>query len=821
MKHHWTSPSEAAGDQAYTDSGSSLHQFYAANLSDRHTSQINPSTTSSEEFPFRSLQLPASAGGRRFTVPATDAQQRSQGGSITQAYLRAGVGYNQWLEMHFVGAPVWERGLRILLARSRSLDGTGFIDCNRSGQQCSNLCWQLPRFQVVCTRSIGVSRHHCICFIISAAFSASPPLLIHRYMTNSVWHTGDGSKLFSMAKTLAGCPLPQFLSVNVRSLRALELPSQQHSPVTEVLRAFHIDSNRVLVCNTLTSPTHPQLISSSEVISRTRISIYRLLYLQRHLPKSTTLKNKMISIDDDSPLLVTGIGLPIEHELEARDRFAHGINEYQQAPAITARELAMLKAMDHITDKDDWDKDIFDDAIAAEWATCAAQQYPFITEAAWSWCLAELRDKAVDFRDSGLCESLMLVHVLARRIDLLLRMLQRVCNQNFILSSFICPALEVTQYQRLPCDVDFVGDNGVDVRIDSYINNLHPNHRAVYRDIEKIISASIPMWNACLVRVVELEQNKMIQFKKKTLAWAREQINAGRPESCCSAFGQRMRAEYIARDWIWLDRVPSNTVLESPIPPPTLAEKSPIRKEEWIRSGGYEHPDPGVSFSYADWKAGRNVDRAVIKMISQRSLVVLLIYLRLMSDTRLSWRRHFLSTRNASIQQCYRYERGQGPVFCQKDSPEEIRLRNNGYQYETEAIAAVFALGSPTGARLKFQETGTVIMSQGRLLTLSNCVEHKIETSLVDSDRSGRFRFVKIHLVDPNYRICSTSNVRPQQHEWCFETLVWMLMQKGLPRELADEIVELSQWPMSLDYAKAVKTMMKKERDRAMLARHS
>lgn len=51
-------------------------------------------------------------------------------------------------------------------------------------------------------------------------------------------------------------------------------------------------------------------------------------------------------------------------------------------------------------------------------------------------------------------------------------------------------------FQWLPCDVVFAGD---DVKITSYINNLHPAlHPELYSVIEKFIAKSIPLWNMAL-----------------------------------------------------------------------------------------------------------------------------------------------------------------------------------------------------------------------------------------------------------------------------------------------------------------------------------
>lgn len=51
-------------------------------------------------------------------------------------------------------------------------------------------------------------------------------------------------------------------------------------------------------------------------------------------------------------------------------------------------------------------------------------------------------------------------------------------------------------FQWLPCDVKFAGEN---VKITSYINNLHPTlHPKLYSVIENFIAKSIPLWNLAL-----------------------------------------------------------------------------------------------------------------------------------------------------------------------------------------------------------------------------------------------------------------------------------------------------------------------------------
>jgi hypothetical protein len=61
------------------------------------------------------------------------------------------------------------------------------------------------------------------------------------------------------------------------------------------------------------------------------------------------------------------------------------------------------------------------------------------------------------------------------------------------------------EFQMIPCEVSFRGEpSTTDVRITSYINNLHPViHRHMYRTIEKALSLAIPLWNDVLMKPME------------------------------------------------------------------------------------------------------------------------------------------------------------------------------------------------------------------------------------------------------------------------------------------------------------------------------
>ncbi|CAI4214688.1 unnamed protein product [Parascedosporium putredinis] len=82
-------------------------------------------------------------------------------------------------------------------------------------------------------------------------------------------------------------------------------------------------------------------------------------------------------------------------------RFAHGMMDWMSETRITARELAMLRVMDSITDKPEWHVKIFDQDSINAWRVEFARRERLVSPRAWAWCLDELRWKADQLRWTG------------------------------------------------------------------------------------------------------------------------------------------------------------------------------------------------------------------------------------------------------------------------------------------------------------------------------------------------------------------------------------------------------------------------------------
>ena len=60
----------------------------------------------------------------------------------------------------------------------------------------------------------------------------------------------------------------------------------------------------------------------------------------------------------------------------------------------------MLHVIDILTDKSDWHIKVFDCDTVREWHKDIAS-IPLMSDKAWDWCLAEMRDKAISYKETG------------------------------------------------------------------------------------------------------------------------------------------------------------------------------------------------------------------------------------------------------------------------------------------------------------------------------------------------------------------------------------------------------------------------------------
>ncbi|GFG16262.1 hypothetical protein IFM61392_09412 [Aspergillus lentulus] len=106
-----------------------------------------------------------------------------------------------------------------------------------------------------------------------------------------------------------------------------------------------------------------------------------------------------LSNRSDGPLRVPGMsGIPLHHELPVGQRFAHAVADWRRDPRLTKPEMLMLHFMEYVTEQPGWKDSLESDVpIMEQWQRKAFSTFD-LTPRAWEWCLAELKDKAWEFK---------------------------------------------------------------------------------------------------------------------------------------------------------------------------------------------------------------------------------------------------------------------------------------------------------------------------------------------------------------------------------------------------------------------------------------
>ncbi|KAL0573732.1 hypothetical protein V5O48_008228 [Marasmius crinis-equi] len=93
------------------------------------------------------------------------------------------------------------------------------------------------------------------------------------------------------------------------------------------------------------------------------------------------------------------------------------------------------------------------------------------------------------------------------------------------------------------------------------------------------------------------------------------------------------------------------------------------------------------------------------------------------------------------------------------------------------------------------QNLGSVVTREGRLLVFPNVLQHQVQPfKLTDPTKPGYRKILALFLVDPYIRTLSTANVPPQQREWWAEVVRRDDSTRlgKLPAELKDQVVRMT-----------------------------
>ncbi|KAI9330254.1 hypothetical protein DFJ73DRAFT_858958 [Zopfochytrium polystomum] len=368
------------------------------------------------------------------------------------------------------------------------------------------------------------------------------------------------------------------------------------------------------------------------------------------------------------------------------------------------------------------------------------------------------------------------------------------------------------KFQWLPSDV--VVDADGRAKIDSYINNLHPErHAALYDALARCFEAMLPMFERALGSLTTEPFHRMaidtreLQPKVEKRDWIRvqfakyigksvEEIQDPQYDDDLNAFKERFSKKDFA---LRMEYTPTMRDFERwKVPRSEDVSEQETRNANLLRNRWVYPSDPRVA---KDGVRPEMVRAALLGGLETTHCARELKDCRLqvifkMTNIHLtpekpdypggSW--HIEGMENECIA-------ATGLIYYDVENITESRLSfrnvfddgNWSYgQDDYEYLQYLFGFENENSKPL--QSTGSAVARGGRCVVFPNFLHHKLEPfSLQDRTRPGHRKMLAFFLVHPDAGpgVYSTRFVPPQQREW-----VASLLKEVLPRQIPNEIVE-------------------------------
>ncbi|TEB24438.1 hypothetical protein FA13DRAFT_1756864 [Coprinellus micaceus] len=349
------------------------------------------------------------------------------------------------------------------------------------------------------------------------------------------------------------------------------------------------------------------------------------------------------------------------------------------------------------------------------------------------------------------------------------------------------------KFQWLPADVDISGERP---RILSYINNLHPQrHKKLYRLVEDVVEAAIPLWNLTLAPYASLYTAPRRIVYEECRYDPDPENNTPEPQreegEDFASWGARVNLYW---EWVQMTRKivlpePPEKFEPLPVPPPFSLHKRYGSKplQVIVKLANIELTPEKPEYEGGTWHVEG-------KMVSA-SIFLLVIY----ADA-------FRKNEAIAATALYYYdsENITASTLAFRQLSEDFGFHNSpAYKQDHhDWLPAVFGL-EQEGALI--QNIGSVVTSEGKLVTFPNIIHHQVQPfKLVDPTKPGHRKLLALFLVDPNISIISTADVPCQRADWVDE-----LVTGGDGMEISDE---RSSYPMSVDQAREYRKEFMEER---------
>ncbi|KAE8373327.1 hypothetical protein BDV26DRAFT_272364 [Aspergillus bertholletiae] len=590
----------------------------------------------------------------------------------------------------------------------------------------------------------------------------------------------------------------------------------------------------------------------------------------RLLSRSITHHSTM-SVERPNRLQLPGYNLPLNHRPDSEERFQrilfpnaldYGDIEYGSVDHLNIfREILMMRVMNTITDKPEWDRKVFDDAITSKWRDEIAQSGQDVTPKMMDYILKELQWRAKDFQKTGLLS---------------------VYDTGVVKSDTAVPedlkqALKdaVAPFERDPEQKDY--HPGSDMKV---VDLVHPSLFPVVYGRTRILSDKTIGLDDCLGSVGQGEllpvppegEAQIKGYGQHAYGWHRWEAEALRPFSrkfqwlpcdvkIASANGECRIDSYINnvhpsehRDlYQAVERIITQTIplwnrtltslqrrrharifyegveyQPTDIPQPRFDEYSDDDEfdqkfAEWQGSQKLVLPEPG-EFMPPD--VSSKIDLQEKFHESGLQVIVKLANIELTPGKPDyeggTWHVEGQLNERICATAIYYYdsENITHSTLAFRQRAEKDELSEISYEQDRhEFLQEVYGFGPEVSSRDETQitqELGSVVCQEGRLLTFPNVLQHRVSPfSLKDRSKPGHRKILALFLVDPNMRIISSANIPPQQEDWGKEKreLVSGMLSQRLPVEIKTMVGEDILYPsMSLDEAKGYRRELMQER---------
>ncbi|KAM6491139.1 Protein of unknown function (DUF4246) domain containing protein [Amanita muscaria] len=521
----------------------------------------------------------------------------------------------------------------------------------------------------------------------------------------------------------------------------------------------------------------------------------------------------------------------------------------------------MMKLMNQITDKPDWNIKVFDDNIANRWKNEALDVEDVdITQGMVDWCIEELRYKTKAFEKTGMVTAyngdvvksdvavssslrLALIDAVKHLEDVPAserdwhpgsdeKVLDLVHPSLFPLLSGLTRVLPNGTTTLEDCigrtgegialyfDIDWWTDSdimpnpfsekfqwlpcevnlsGDAPKITSYINNLHPHqHKDLYCIIEKIIGCAIPLWNESLTRQ-KTPGYRFLRFEYHVAEREGDEEPEPKrgPDEDVYAYCERLD-QWGEED---LNRKASQ---------PEVKPFQPPNRDLFEEDGINLKPEHRVDLK-------RDYDR--IQVIVKLANIHLTpekpkyeggtwhVEGQLNEHICASALLYYSSDNITPSRLAFRHMAKSGEYRDPRDADSINYMQ--GYHRWLEDVFGCQDQGPA------IQDIGDVLTKEGRLITFPNILQHQVQPfELADPTKPGHRKILALFLVDPSVNIVSTANVPCQRKDWWRRAIKEQETLLGkLPLELKDNVYEMVEdFPISMEKAKQVRLGLMDER---------